>query len=87
MNDVRFFPDGWEDYLYWQEQDRKTLRRINQIIRDIQRDPTGGIGKAEALKYDYAGWLSRRIDGTNRLVYKIEDGVVVIAECRSHYAK
>ena len=73
----------WEDYLYWQTQDRKTLRRINSLIKDIERDPFHGIGKAEPLKYR-PGW-SRRIDEENRLVYDIVDGKLHIASCRGHY--
>jgi len=87
MLELHFLPDGWEDYLYWQDQDRKTLRRINAIIKDIQRSPFDGIGKPEPLKNNYSGWWSRRIDETNRIVYKIEIGKIVIAQCRAHYEK
>ena len=85
MIDLLFLPEGWEDYLYWQSQDRKTLRRINALIRDIQRDPFEGIGKPEPLKGNYSGWWSRRIDEVNRIVYKVEPGQIVVAQCRTHY--
>lgn len=77
--------EAWEDYLYWQTQDRKTLKRINQIIQDIDRNGNNGIGKPEALSGNLAGFWSRRIDENNRLVYRIKDGHLEIAACRSHY--
>lgn len=80
-----FLPEGWEDYIYWQSQDKKTLRRINALIRDIQRSPFEGIGKPEPLKGNYTGWWSRRIDEVNRIVYKAEVGRIVVAQCRAHY--
>ncbi len=76
---------AWEDYLYWQTQDRKTLKRINALVRDIQRDTFCGIGKPEPLKDHYSSWWSRRIDEENRIVYREKDGVIVIASCRGHY--
>ena len=85
MFDLHFLPEGWEDYLYWQTQDKKTLRRINMLIRDIQRNPFEGIGKPEPLKGNYQGWWSRRIDEANRIVYKAEISQIVIAQCRTHY--
>ena len=85
MLDLHFLPEGWEDYLYWQTQDKKTLRRINILIKNIQRSPFEGIGKPEPLKGNYQGWWSRRIDEANRIVYKVEDGHMVIAQCRMHY--
>lgn len=85
MLDLLFLPEAWEDYLYWQSQDRKTLRRINALIRDIQRSPFDGIGKPEPLKGNYQGWWSRRIDEVNRIVYKAEAGQIVVAQCRAHY--
>lgn len=75
--------DAWEDYLYWQKQDKKTLRRINDLIKDIDRNGLHGIGKSEPLKHR-SGW-SRRIDQTNRLVFDIRDGKLLIASCRGHY--
>lgn len=80
-----FAEKAWEDYLYWQRTDKKTLRRINLLIRDIQRDPLDGIGKPEPLKHALAGYWSRRIDDTNRLVYKVEGNSLLIAQLRYHY--
>ncbi len=76
---------AWEDYLYWQTQDRKTLKRINAILRDIDRDPYSGIGKPESLKHDKQGYWSRRIDDSNRLVYKITGDQIIIVQCGLHY--
>ena len=77
---------AWEDYLYWQTQDRKTPKRINALIRDIERNgPLEGIGKPEALTGDLRGEFSRRIDGRNRLVYHPESGKLYIVACRTHY--
>ena len=78
---------AWEEYLYWQTQDRKTLKRINAIVRDIQRNPSDGIGKAEPLRGNLSGWWSRRIDDANRVVYYEQNGIVHIAYCRGHYEK
>lgn len=78
--------EGWEDYLYWQSQDRKTLRRINSLVEDILRDdPFEGIGKPEPLKHALAGAWSRRIDETHRLVYVADDVYVTILQARYHY--
>lgn len=77
--------EAWEDYVYWQTQDRKTLKRINQLLQDISRNGYDGIGKPEPLKGDLSGWWSRRIDDTNRLIYRINNGIIEIAQCRSHY--
>jgi len=82
---LTFTPDGWEDYLYWQGQDKKTLKRINQLVRDILREPFDGIGKPEPLRENLAGYWSRRIDDTHRLVYAVEASTVVITACRYHY--
>jgi len=76
---------AWEDYLYWQTQDKKTLKRINQLVKDIESNGYDGIGKPEPLRGDMSGWWSRRIDDTNRLVYRITDGKIIIAYCRTHY--
>ena len=76
---------AWEDYLYWQTEDRKTIRRINLLIRDIERNGHDGIGKPEALSGNLSGWWSRRIDESNRLIYRIQDGLLEIAQCRTHY--
>jgi toxin YoeB len=76
---------AWEDYLYWQTQDKKTITRINLLIRDMQRSPFEGIGKPEPLKENLSGWWSRRIDEENRIVYRVADGDLIIASCRNHY--
>jgi toxin YoeB len=76
---------AWEDYIYWQTQDKKTLKRINQIIKDIERNRYDGIGKPEPLKGDYSGFWSRRIDDKNRFIYKIDDNSIKIAQCKTHY--
>lgn len=80
-----WYDRAWEDYLYWQSQDKKTLRRINTILRDIERGNFNGVGKPEALKGDLTGFWSRRIDEKNRLVYRVRQGVLEIASCRGHY--
>ena len=77
--------DAWSDYLYWQTQDKKTLKRINKIIEDIKRTPFDGIGKPEPLKMNLSGFWSRRIDDTNRLVYAVDDNAITIISCRYHY--
>ena len=77
--------DAWSDYLYWQTQDKKTLKRINKIIEDIKRAPFDGIGKPEPLKMNLSGFWSRRIDDTNRLVYAVDDNAITIISCRYHY--
>lgn len=76
---------AWDDYIYWQNQDKKTLKRINALVRDIQRDRYNGIGNPEPLKENLAGWWSRRIDDENRIVYKEENGAIIIASCKGHY--
>lgn len=77
--------DAWNDYLYWQSQDRKTLKRINALIRDMKRSPFEGIGKPEPLKWDYQGAWSRRIDSANRIVYTVIGDDLCILSCRDHY--
>lgn len=77
--------EAWKDYLYWQGQDKKTLRRINKLIIDVKRSPFEGIGKPEALKENLSGFWSRRIDDTHRLVYAVEDTAITIISCRYHY--
>ena len=77
--------NGWDDYLWWQTQDKKTLKRINALIKDIQRNPFEGIGKPEQLTGDLKGWWSRRVDDANRIVYKVKDDAIIIASCKSHY--
>ena len=80
-----FSENAWGDYLHWQKADRKILERINYLIQEILRSPYEGIGKPEPLKYDLTGYWSRRIDSEHRLVYKVESGAVLIAQCRYHY--
>lgn len=76
---------AWEEYTYWQMQDKKTLKRINALIKDIMRSPFGGVGKPEALKENLSGFWSRRIDEANRLVYQEKDGAIIVASCKGHY--
>lgn len=76
---------AWEDYIYWQTQDKKTLKRINQLLKDIDRNGNLGIGKPEPLKGNLSGYWSRRIDDSNRLVYRILNDKIEILQCRSHY--
>ncbi len=77
--------DAWEDYLYWQAQDKKILKRINQLLKDIDRNGYYGIGKPEPLVGNLAGYWSRRIDDKNRIVYKVENNQIIIVQCGSHY--
>lgn len=76
---------AWSDYLYWQSQDKKTLKRINSLIKEIQRDHFNGKGKPEPLKGTLAGYWSRRIDSENRIVYTIDDSYILIIACKGHY--
>jgi len=80
-----FSEQAWEDYLYWQAADRKLLLRINQLILEITRAPYEGIGKPESLRHALRGWWSRRIDDEHRLVYRVHDGALWIAQLRYHY--
>ena len=84
MNKV-FTDTGWEDYLFWQQEDKKTLRKINTLLKDIERNGNEGLGKPEALSGDLAGFWSRRINVKDRLVYAIEHDQIVIIACRFHY--
>ncbi len=77
--------EAWSDYVYWQSQDKKTLKRINKLINDTKRSPFDGIGKPEPLKENLSGFWSRRIDESNRLVYIIDDNQLTIISCRYHY--
>ncbi len=86
MNKV-WTKEAWEDYLYWQTQDKKILRRINSIIKDIERNGYKGIGKPEPLKHELKGFWSRRIDDEHRFVYRIFDSQLEILQCRTHYGK
>lgn len=82
---IIFVPIAWEDYLYWQSADKKILKKINELIKDIKRHPNEGLGKPEALKFNLSGFWSRRINYEHRLVYKIEDKSIIILQCRYHY--
>lgn len=82
---IVFASRAWEDYLWWQVQDRKMLKRINTLIADAVRNGNEGIGKPEPLKHDFHGYWSRRINDEHRLIYKIEDDSVLIAQCRYRY--
>jgi toxin YoeB len=84
---VKFVEESWSDYLYWQEIDRQKVKRINELLKDISRTPFSGLGKPEPLKYKYKGYWSRRIDGEHRLVYAIEDGLIVVVAVRHHYGQ
>lgn len=86
MNFV-FTPEAWSDYLFWQKHDKKNLRRVNELIKDIQRTPFSGLGKPEALRFELKGYWSRRIDQQHRLVYSVESGQVVIISARFHYKR
>jgi len=77
--------ESWKDYLYWQAQDKRTLKRINKLITDVKRSPFEGIGKPEPLKENLSGFWSRRIDDTNRLVYAVNEEAITIISCRYHY--
>lgn len=85
MKIMQWDSDAWDDYLYWQSQDKKVLKRINQLLKDISRNPFEGIGKPEPLKGNLAGLWSRRIDEKHRLVYAVEDDKVLVFSCRGHY--
>lgn len=85
MRAIRFVPDAWDAYLYWQDQDKKTLKRLNLLITATARDPFAGIGKPEPLRGELSGYWSRRIDDANRLVYRATDTELVIIACRFHY--
>ena len=76
---------AWEDYLYWQEIDKKTLKRVNLLIKDIKRHSYEGPGDPEPLKHKWSGYWSRRIDREHRLVYKVSETAIIIAQCRYHY--
>jgi toxin YoeB len=84
---VTFSEDAWDDYLYWQQQDRKILKRINQLIADVRRNENEGIGKPEPLRHEWSGWWSRRITEEHRLIYRVADEAILIAVCRYHYGK
>ena len=80
-----FVDESWQDYQYWQNTDKKILKRINKLLKDISRNPYSGLGKPEPLKYKYKGFWSRRITDEHRLIYKYREGEILIAKCRFHY--
>jgi toxin YoeB len=82
---IKFADQAWEDYLYWQAKDRAVLKRINLLLRKIQRSPFDGIGKPEPLKHQLAGFWSRRIDDEHRLIYAVQEDCILVAQCRYHY--
>ena len=82
---ILFTDDAWEDYLYWQQTDKQTLKKINQLLKEIQRTPFTGIGKPEPLKHQLQGCWSRRIDSEHRLIYEIVDNTLRVIGCRFHY--
>jgi toxin YoeB len=85
MRTISFTADGWDDYLYWQGLDKQILKKINQLIKDCQRDPFDGIGKPEPLRHELSGAWSRRITDEHRLVYLVADDSIKILACRYHY--
>jgi len=82
---IVFLDDAWEDYLYWQSTDKALLKKINAVIKDIERQPFEGSGKPEPLRHNLAGWWSRRINLEHRIVYKIDADAIIILQCRYHY--
>jgi len=80
-----FVDESWEDYLYWQKNNKKYVKKINELLKDISRQPFTGKGKPEPLKFQYSGYWSRRIDAEHRLIYKVKDDEIHIAKCRFHY--
>ena len=82
---ITFTENAWQDYLYWQKTDKSLLKKINELIKDIRRDPFEGKGKPEPLKYDLSGYWSRRIDLDHRIVYQVIDNELLIYACRFHY--
>lgn len=85
MKKLIFVEESWEDYLYWQRVDKKMLKRINALLKDISRSPFSGIGKPEPLKFKYKGFWSRRINDEHRLIYRVKEDEIHIAKCRFHY--
>ena len=82
---ILWHENAWDDYCAWQTEDKKTLKKLNALIKDIQRSPFDGIGKPEPLKENLSGWWSRRLDDTNRIVYKKDGDNIIIAACKGHY--
>jgi toxin YoeB len=84
---LTFSPQAWEDYLYWQSTDKKIVRRIHELIKEVLRTPFEGTGKPEPLKHAFSGYWSRRIDSEHRMVYKVTDAGVMLAQLRLHYGR
>jgi len=82
---ITFSENAWDDYLYWQKVDKKIVKKINKLIKEIQRTPFEGLGRPEKLRYDLAGYWSRRIDQEHRLVYQIDNNQILVYSCRFHY--
>ena len=82
---IAFEDSAWEEYLYWQKTDKKLIKKINHLIKDIQRTPFEGLGKPESLKHEFSGYWSRRISSEHRLVYKVKDEMIIVVQCRYHY--
>ncbi|WP_089728978.1 Txe/YoeB family addiction module toxin [Candidatus Thiosymbion oneisti] len=82
---ISWHQKAWNDYLYWQQNDKRVLKRVNTLIKDMKRNPFDGIGKPEQLKHEWSGFWSRRINDKHRLVYTFQDGNIIIAQCRYHY--
>lgn len=85
MGKITFAQDAWEEYLYWQTQDKKILKKINSLLKEIQRTPFEGAGKPEPLKGDLSGVWSRRINDKDRLVYRFQNDIVIVEQCKGHY--
>ncbi len=85
MSKITFAEDAWDEYLFWQTQDKKTLKRINSLLKEIQRSPFEGSGKPEPLKGNLTGMWSRRINDKDRLVYRFENDIVIVEQCKGHY--
>jgi len=85
VSKIVFAEKAWENYLYWQKHDKNMIKKINQLVKDIERTPFDGLGKPEPLKNNLSGWWSRRIDDTHRIVYRIENGSLEIVQCKDHY--
>ena len=85
MNRITFSEDAWDEYLYWQAQDKKTLKKINELLREIQRTPFEGRGEPERLRGDLSGKWSRRTSHKDRLVYEVTDDMVIVVQCKGHY--
>ncbi|RGF41894.1 Txe/YoeB family addiction module toxin [Ruminococcus sp. AF42-10] len=85
MSNISFADDAWLEYLYWQKQDKKTLKKINALLKEIQRSPFDGAGKPEPLKNDKSGLWSRRINDKDRLVYSVNKDFIIVYQCKGHY--